>query len=128
MPVHSPLPLLSPHALRKTARLTFGVVSLALFSACATDKPDPTGLNARTSAAESNGVPFSVGLASPAWQTRSVALANPSAQSLRVTRSRKSPSPSTWHCSRLKLRLVTWVDARFWRPIVAQSRARRSPC
>jgi membrane-associated phospholipid phosphatase len=78
MQVHSPnsLQLFQPHALRKTARIISALATLALFSACAVDKADPTGLSVG-SAISTNGVPFSVGLASPAWQTRSVALANP---------------------------------------------------
>lgn len=66
MPIHSPL--FPSHTWRTTARITSAVVAIALFSACAPDKPDPTGLNSRTSAVASNGVPFAVGLASPAWQ------------------------------------------------------------
>jgi hypothetical protein len=66
MPVYHPL--FTSRALRTTTRFAPALIALALFSACATDKPDPTGLSARENAATSNGVPFSVGLASPAWQ------------------------------------------------------------
>ena len=66
MPVN--YPLLLPHAWRATARIASALVAFALMTACAADKPGPTGLSARESAATSNGVPFSVGLASPAWQ------------------------------------------------------------
>ena len=69
MSVHTPL--LLPHAWRNTARIASTLLTVALISACATDKPDPTGLVARESAASSNGVPFAVGLASPAWQLTS---------------------------------------------------------
>lgn len=69
------MPAHSPNVWRTTARMASTLVALALFSACATDNPGPTGLN--PSARSSNGVPFSVGLASPAWQARSVALATP---------------------------------------------------
>jgi membrane-associated phospholipid phosphatase len=43
---------------------------MALIAACATDKTEPTGLNASVNASSSNGVPFAVGLASPAWQQK----------------------------------------------------------
>jgi membrane-associated phospholipid phosphatase len=41
---------------------------LVFLTACAADRPDPTGLNASLGAASRNGVPFTEGLASPAWQ------------------------------------------------------------
>ena len=69
MSVHTPL--LLPHAWRNTARIASTLLTVALISACATDKPDPTGLVARESATSSNGVPFAVGLASPSWQLTS---------------------------------------------------------
>jgi membrane-associated phospholipid phosphatase len=55
------------NALRTSARISTAVITLAVLAACATDKPGPTDLNARVAAAQS-GVPFGVGLASPAWQ------------------------------------------------------------
>jgi membrane-associated phospholipid phosphatase len=53
--------------LRTPARIATALIPLAFLAACASDKPDPTGLNASV-AASRNGVPFTEGLASPAWQ------------------------------------------------------------
>jgi membrane-associated phospholipid phosphatase len=66
MPVNSPL--IPPRALRTTARIASALVTLAIFSACSADKSGPTAPT--LSATASNGVPFTVGLASPAWQQR----------------------------------------------------------
>ena len=60
--------LFPPNALRTAARIATALSTLAVFSACATDQTEPTGLNARLDAAR-NGAPFTEeGLASPAWQ------------------------------------------------------------
>ena len=59
-------PLFSPVALRKPARIATALITLAFLAACA-DKPEPTGLNANLTASR-EGVPFTEGLASPAWQ------------------------------------------------------------
>jgi membrane-associated phospholipid phosphatase len=64
MPVRSSL--FPPNAPRTLARISTAVITAALITACATDQPAPTGLNA--SADASRGVPFTEGLASPAWQ------------------------------------------------------------
>jgi membrane-associated phospholipid phosphatase len=64
MPVRSSL---TRHAWRTPARIATALVALALITACASDKSGPTEVNARADAARS-GVPFDVGLASPAWQ------------------------------------------------------------
>ncbi len=64
MPVRSWL--FSPNSPRIIARTAAALITLALISACATDQPAPTGLNASLDA--SRGVPFTEGLASPAWQ------------------------------------------------------------
>ena len=64
------MPIRSSHfpsnAPRTIARTTAAFLTAALITACATDQPAPTGLNA--SLDESRGVPFTEGLASPAWQ------------------------------------------------------------
>ena len=65
MPIHSSL--FPPNALRNAARIHGTLVALVLISACAADRPDPMGVNARISASV-NGVPFTEGLASPGWQ------------------------------------------------------------
>ena len=65
MPARSPL--FPPIALRTPARIATALITLAFLAACASDKPGPTGLNARIDASR-NGVPFNEGLASPAWQ------------------------------------------------------------
>ena len=56
-----------PNASRAIARTTTALLTVALITACSTDKPTPTGLNASVDASRS-GVPFTEGLASPAWQ------------------------------------------------------------
>ena len=71
-----------PHRLRSVARISATFIAFALASACATDRPDPTGLKASVDA--SRGLPFVEGLASPFWQQVarddvSVALLNPQA-------------------------------------------------
>ena len=64
---HPPhLPRNAPHAL---ARIAAVVITLSLYSACAPDKSGPTEFNPRADAAL-NGVPFTEGLASPAWQQK----------------------------------------------------------
>jgi len=65
MPVRSPL--FPPIALRAPARIATALITLAFLTACAPDKPDPTGLTANLNASR-NGVPFNEGLASPVWQ------------------------------------------------------------
>jgi membrane-associated phospholipid phosphatase len=64
MPVR--FPLVPAIALHPPARIATALITLVFLTACA-DKPEPTGLNANL-AASSNGVPFTVGLASPDWQ------------------------------------------------------------
>ena len=64
MPVRSSL--FPPSASRAIARTAAALITVALITACATDQPTPTGLNASVDA--SRGVPFTEGLASPAWQ------------------------------------------------------------
>ena len=59
--------LFPPNALRTATRFATALTAVAVFSACATDKTEPTGLNARANASR-GGVPFAEGLASPAWQ------------------------------------------------------------
>lgn len=44
------------------------IISLVFLTACAADRPDPTGPNASLDAVSRNGLPFNEGLASPAWQ------------------------------------------------------------
>ena len=58
--------LFLPHAARTIARNTAALLTVALITACSTDQPTPTGLNASVDV--SRGVPFTEGLASPAWQ------------------------------------------------------------
>ena len=55
-----------PNAPRTIARTAAAFLTAALITACTTDQPAPTGLNASFDA--SRGLPFTVGLASPAWQ------------------------------------------------------------
>ena len=62
--------LFPPHAPRPIARTAAAILTVALVTACAADKTEPTGLNASVNASSSNGVPFAVGLASPAWQQK----------------------------------------------------------
>jgi len=62
--------LFPPHAPRPIARTAAAILTVALITACATDKTEPTGLNASVDASSSNGVPFAEGLASPAWQQK----------------------------------------------------------
>jgi membrane-associated phospholipid phosphatase len=59
-----------PNAPRAIARTAAAILTVALITACATDKTEPTGLNASVGASSSNGVPFAAGLASPAWQLK----------------------------------------------------------
>jgi membrane-associated phospholipid phosphatase len=59
-----------PNASRAIARTATALCAVALITACSTDKPAPTGLNASLDASSSNGVPFAEGLASPAWQQK----------------------------------------------------------
>ena len=59
-----------PNASRAIARTATALFAVALITACSTDKPAPTGLNASLDASSSNGVPFAEGLASPAWQQK----------------------------------------------------------
>jgi membrane-associated phospholipid phosphatase len=59
--------LLSATALRTTARIATALVTLAFLTACATDKPDPTGLNPTVNASRDVG-PAAEVLASPGWQ------------------------------------------------------------
>lgn len=65
MPVHSSR--FPSNGLRKAARIPGTLIALVLITACAADRPVPTGLNAHLSASI-NGVPFTEGLASPVWQ------------------------------------------------------------
>src|ERR1700694_2093340 len=51
---------------RTIARTAAALFTVALITACATDHPAPTGLDARLNA--SRGAPFTEGLASPGWQ------------------------------------------------------------
>jgi len=64
MPVDRPAP--PPHGLRTIARISATFITFALVVACATDRPDATGLKAGVDA--SRGLPFVEGLASPFWQ------------------------------------------------------------
>jgi len=58
-----------PKAPRVIAGTATALLTVALITACSTDKPAPTGLNASLDASSRNGVPFTTeGLASPAWQ------------------------------------------------------------
>ena len=64
-----------PSALPSSARFRLvrasaTIVSFAFLTACAADRPDPTGPNASLRAASRNGAPFNEGLASPAWQEK----------------------------------------------------------
>jgi hypothetical protein len=55
----------------KLSRLSAIVAGLALLAACTDQAPTPTGISL---SASQSGVPFAVGLASPAWQTRAANL------------------------------------------------------
>ena len=66
MRVHPP-PLLRS-APPRLVRTSATIISLVFITACAADRSDPTGPNASLGAVSRNGVPFSEGLASPAWQ------------------------------------------------------------
>jgi len=69
--------LLPPNAPRTFARTTAAIVTAVLITACATDQPAPTGLNASLEASSRNGTPFiTEGLASPAWQAAARSLAS----------------------------------------------------
>ena len=68
MPVR--LTLSPPNAPRAIARTAAALLTVAMITACSTDQPAPTGLNASVDASSSNGVPFAEGLASPAWQQK----------------------------------------------------------
>ena len=59
-----------PNAPRAIARTAAALLTVAMTTACSTDQPAPTGLNASVGASYSNGVPFAEGLASPAWQQK----------------------------------------------------------
>jgi len=59
-----------PHSSRAITRTAAALFAVAAITACSTDKPTPTGLNASIDASSSNGVPFAEGLASPAWQQK----------------------------------------------------------
>ncbi|HMI43459.1 MAG TPA: hypothetical protein VK516_07530, partial [Gemmatimonadaceae bacterium] len=59
-----------PNAPRAIARTAAALLTVAMITACSTDQPAPTGLNASVGASYSNGVPFAEGLASPAWQQK----------------------------------------------------------
>jgi len=59
-----------PNAPRAIARTAAALLTVAMITACSTDQPAPTGLNASVDASSSNGVPFAEGLASPAWQQK----------------------------------------------------------
>jgi membrane-associated phospholipid phosphatase len=59
--------LLPATGLRTTARIATALITLALLTACATDKPDPTGLNPTLNASRDVG-PAAEALASPGWQ------------------------------------------------------------
>jgi hypothetical protein len=59
--------LLPATALRTTAQIATALITLAFFTACATDKPDPTGLNPTVNASRDVG-PAAEVLASPGWQ------------------------------------------------------------
>jgi len=58
------LPRNTPHAF---ARAAATLITISLLTACAADKSGPTEFNPSLDAAR-NGVPFTEGLASPAWQ------------------------------------------------------------
>ena len=56
-----------PHnAVRNLARIATTFIGVAMLAACA-DQTNPAGLRPGTTAL-TNGVPFSLGLVSPAWQ------------------------------------------------------------
>jgi membrane-associated phospholipid phosphatase len=60
-------PQLRRNTLRTLARTAAVLITVSLYAACAPDKSGPTELNPSLNAARS-GVPFTEGLASPAWQ------------------------------------------------------------
>ena len=69
--------LLPPNGPRTFARTAAAIVTAVLITACATDQPAPTGLNASLEASSRNGTPFiTEGLASPAWQAAARSLAS----------------------------------------------------
>ena len=69
--------LLPPNAPRRFAWTTAAILTAVLITACATDQPAPTGLNASLEASSRNGTPFTTeGLASPAWQAAARSLAS----------------------------------------------------
>jgi hypothetical protein len=72
MPVRSSL--FPANAMRAHARIATVLITLTVFAAC-TDKSGPTAPTGFD--ASRNGVPFDVGLASPAWQARAAALIVP---------------------------------------------------
>jgi membrane-associated phospholipid phosphatase len=59
--------LLARNVWRKSARIGTALITLALISACASDKPDPTGLNPSVGAL-SSGIPVAERPASSVWQ------------------------------------------------------------
>jgi membrane-associated phospholipid phosphatase len=65
MPVRSSL--LLPNASRTLARISTAVITVALITACATDQPNPTGLNPSLDASRDAGS-SAPALASPGWQ------------------------------------------------------------
>ena len=65
MPVRSSL--FSPNAWRTTARIPAALLTLALFAACTSDQPSPTGLKPRLDASRNVGSSAEA-LASPGWQ------------------------------------------------------------
>ena len=65
MPARSSL--FPPNAWRTTARIPAALLTLALFTACAPDKTDPTGLSPRLNASRDVGSSAEA-LASPGWQ------------------------------------------------------------
>jgi len=135
------MPIRSSHfpsnAPRTIARTTAAFLTAALITACATDQPAPTGLNA--SLDESRGVPFTEGLASPAWQLTARNLVSAANQAA-VQATQSWVSPSTWRCSGPRLRSATQAsmlrtppatalvpgDVSGWKPIAVQSRAHPS--
>jgi membrane-associated phospholipid phosphatase len=60
-------PHLRPNTPHRLARAAAVLITLSLYAACAPDKSGPTEFKPGLGAA-SNGVPFTEGLASPAWQ------------------------------------------------------------
>jgi membrane-associated phospholipid phosphatase len=75
MPARSPL--FPPNGPRTFARTAAAILTAVLITACTTDQPAPTGLNASLEASSRNGTPFiTEGLASPAWQAAARSLAS----------------------------------------------------